>query len=412
MSARGAAIAFALLVALSTVLACTGNLSPSGGWASPVTSGDWVYQATRQGSLIRVDAKTGLRDPAWQFPTEDQKFGVIYGTPLVTDNAVYAAAYTCRGDKCEARVYAVSTRDATPLWSERHFALETQIVGPLALSGETLLFGTADIERDRGRQGYLYAIDARPDADKPLSERIGNRLKWRVPVGGKIWGGVTVANGVAYFGSMDRSIYAVNISDQLAAGASRVLWTFEAEGAFVARPVVAGTKIYVGDFRGQFYKLDVEARAADRTRRTLDARREWSTELEGWVWAEPAIGDTAVFAGTLGGKVYALDIATGRSSWATPTQIEGQVIGSPTILGAPGTPTLAVPSSKEDVWLLDLRSGTVLGEFNTRAAVDATPVVRDGFVYIHSRNDQLQTFAISSRARVNCIQTIGAKACS
>lgn len=88
------------------------------------------------------------------------------------------------------------------------------------------------------------------------------------------------------------------------------------------------------------------------------------------------------------------------------------MIGSPTILGAPGTPTLAVPSSKEDVWLLDLRSGTVLGEFNTRAAVDATPVVRDGFVYIHSRNDQLQTFAISSRARVNCIQTIGAKACS
>lgn len=411
-SARSTLIGLALLVVLMATLACTGDLSPEGGWASPVPAGDWIYQATRQGSLIRMHSKTGQLDQMWKFPPEGQKFGVIYGTPLVTEEAVYAAAYTCRGDKCEARVYAISTRDATTLWSEQHYALETQIVGPLAKSGDTLLFGTADIARDRGTHGYLYAIDTRADADKPLSERIGNRFKWRVPVEGKVWGGVTVANGVAYLGSMDRRVYAVDLSDSLAVGADRVLWSFEAEGAIVGRPVVVDSKIYVGDFKGRLYRLDRDARSADLTRRTLDSRREWSTELEGWIWAEPTIGDTVLYTGTLGGKVYALDLATGRSTWVLPTQIDGQVIGSPVIIAGPGAPTLAVPSSKEDVWLLDLRSGSVLGEFNTRAAVDASPVVRDGFLYIHSRNDQLQTFAVSSRARVNCIETIGSKACS
>ena len=102
----------------------------------------------------------------------------------------------------------------------------------------------------------------------------------------------------------------------------------------------------------------------------------------------------------------AIDTAGGRFAWASPTRIDGQVIGTPVVLEGPGALSLAVPSSKENIWVLDLRSGSVLGEFSTRAAVDAQPLARDGFVYAHSRNDQLQTFAVSTRARVNCIETL------
>lgn len=405
-----------LLVLIVLATACTGNLSPRGGWAAPVPAGEWVYQATRDGRLFRIDARTGQPDPAWTYPPDNQKFGVIYGTPLVTEDAVYAAAYSCRGDQCSARVYAVSVGDATPLWSEQYFALDTEIVGPLALHGSTLLFGTSSIGRNGDSRGYLYAIDVKADASKPLAERVGDRLKWRVPVDGKVWGGPAIDGDTAYFGAMDRTVYAVDLSDKAPfagdAGQGRIVWRFESAGAFVARPLVTGGKLYIGDFDGRLYHLDVQSRKADGTSKTLDSRREWAIDLGGWVWSEPALRDGILYAGTLGGDVFAIDVASGHFAWSAPARIEGQVIGAPVVMEGPGTPALAVPSSKEDIWILDLRTGSVLGEFNTRAAVDGQPVARDGFIYTHSRNDQLQTFAISSRARVNCIETLERRACS
>jgi len=379
-----------------------------------VASGDWVYQATRDGRLLRMDAKTGQPDPAWSYPPENQRFGVIYGTPVVTDEAVYAAAYTCRGDQCSARIYAVSTADATPLWSEQYYALDTEIVGPLALHGNMLLFGTSHIGRERSAKGYLYAIDVTADSRKPLAERVGERFLWRQEVGGKVWGGPVVDGDTAYLGAMDRLVYAIDVADSGTAAGDRIVWRFETNGAVVARPVAAGGKLYVGNFDGVMYQLDDKARRADGTSKTLDARREWQLDLDGWVWSEPVVRDGTLYAGTLGGDVYAIDIASGKPAWAAPARVDGQVIGSPVVLEGPGTPLLGVPSSKEDIWLFDLRSGSSLGEFNTRAAVDAQPLSRDGFVYAHSRNDRLQTFAISSRARVNCIDTTAKppRACS
>jgi outer membrane protein assembly factor BamB len=361
-----------------------------------------------------MDAKTGQVDPAWSYPPDNQRFGVIYGTPVVTEDAVYAAAYTCRGDQCSARIYAVSTADATPLWSEQYYALDTEIVGPLGLHGNTLLFGTSHIGRDRGPKGYLYAIDITADSAKPLAERVGERFKWRQEVGGKVWGGPVVAGDTAYLGAMDRVVYAIDLADESAAPGDRIVWRFETDGAFVARPVVASSKLYIGNFAGIMYQLDDQARRSDRTSRTLDARREWQLDLDGWVWSEPVVQDGMLYAGTLGGDVYAIDVASGRPAWAAPARVDGQVIGSPIVLEGKGTQLLGVPSSKEDIWLFDLRSGSSVGELNTRAAVDAKPLLRDGFVYAHSRNDQLQTFAISSRARVNCIETTAKtpRACS
>ncbi|MBI4306075.1 MAG: PQQ-binding-like beta-propeller repeat protein [Chloroflexi bacterium] len=408
-----AAIAFALFVITST--ACVGNLSPGGGWASPVPAGGWIYQASRNGQLFRMGARTGEVDQSWHYP-QGKPFGVIYGTPLVTEKAVYAAAYTCRGDQCNAKVFAIDVDTALPVWSEQAFGVDTEIVGPLALHGNTLLFGTSNIGRDKTPGGFLYAIDATPDADKPLAERVGNRLKWRLPVDGKVWGGVTVDGDVAYFGAMDRTVYAVNVSDSIPAAADpareRVLWRFTSNGAIVSKPVVFGDKVYVGDFDGKLYSLDIRSRKGDSTSKTLDQGREWVYEAGAWVWSQPLIHDGVIFFGTLGGQVHAVDPASGRSAWPSPVKLEGEIIGRPEIVRGPGGQLLAVPSNKEDVWLLDLRSGQQIGEFVTRAGVAASPVSREGFVFIHTLDDKLQTFAVSSRARVNCIETVDRKACS
>ncbi|MBI4220402.1 MAG: PQQ-binding-like beta-propeller repeat protein [Chloroflexi bacterium] len=413
---------FAIVLALLTLLvlgstACVGGLNPGGGWAAPVPAGDWIYQASRDGQLFRMNAKTGEVDRGWRYPAEGSKpFGVIYGTPVVTEKAVYAAAYTCRGDQCNAKVFAVDVNSALPLWSEQAYSIDTEIVGSLALHGDTLLFGTSNIGRDKTPGGYLYAIDARADADKPLAERIGTRLKWRLPLDGKLWGGVTVDGDVAYFGAMDRTVYAVNVSESIPANADpareRVLWRFTGNGAIVSKPVVSGDKVYVGDFDGKLYSLDTRARKSDATSRTLDTSREWAYDAGAWVWSQPLIHDGLIFFGTLGGMVHAVDPASGRSAWPAPAKIEGEVIGRPEIVRGPATEFLAVPSKKEDVWLLDLKNGQQIGEFNTRAGVAASPVSREGFVFIHSLDDTVQTFAVSSRARVNCIETRDRKACS
>lgn len=394
--------------------ACTGTLvalSPTGGWSAPVVSGQWVYVASHDGHIVRMNAKTGQVDTSWTFPTTDKKWGVAYGTPDVTPTAIYGADYSCKGDACNAKVFAVDPSTGKSLWAQQSYDLPTEIVGGVIAYNNTLIFGTSKVGKDP-TAGYLYALNATADAGKASSTQVTNRLEWRLPVGGRIWGRPAIANGIAYFGTSNHYLYAVSLANNVSGSVSnRILWRFKTKGAVMTQPTVVGNHVYFGDLAGNFYALNTDARRADPQGQQLDSSREWRFGAGAWFWAKPLVEGNVVYAGTLSGTVFALDANTGKPLWQKPGNVGGQVIGAPIMVQSNSQKALVVPSGQQDVYLLNPQTGASLGRFTTNASVKATPSLGDSVVYVHTLDHKLEWFSVGDFSMRGCVELPAGKNC-
>lgn len=362
------------------------------------------------GHLLRLDSQSGSYDQNFKYPPDDG-VGAIYGKPVVMGDTVYAAGFDCTGNRCEAQVFAVDAETGQSAWAEGNFNEQTRLVGGVAVNESTLVFGTTRINQVENPKGYLYALDPTPDAG--AADQIGDRFRWRISVDQSIWGQPVIHENVAYFGTLAGTLYAVDLGDDAAYSdpQNRVLWTFEAEGIVNASPVIQDGKIYFGDFANNFYSLDLATRESSGSDVAIDPSTEWVADVGGWVWAAALINDGTVYVGTLGGKVYALDLATGDEVWDQPGEIDGQVVARPAIVQAGSVPTLAVPSSDQDVHILTLLDGANTGRrYDTNDGVMAEPLFLDGSgtgeaaVFVHSLNDEIRRFHPSSLNILDCFK--------
>ena len=74
-------------------------------------------------------------------------------------------------------------------------------------------------------------------------------LKWKFHTGGLILSSPAIANGLAYVGSTDGYLYAVDLNS----GAMK--WKFETKARVVSSPAVAGGLIYFSSYDGWFYAV-------------------------------------------------------------------------------------------------------------------------------------------------------------
>ena len=298
-------------------------------------------------------------------------------------------------------MFAVSTVDGSSLWPEVTFKLRTKIVGAVAVTGDMVLFGTAKIDAElepAAIEGYLYAIDARPDVTR--------RVIWRFPTTGAVWGTPVVSDGVVYFGDLDGIFHAVSLGGENGTGddAGRELWKFQAGGAIVAEPLIVDGKIYFGDFSDTFYALDIKTRESMGGGSESLGAGEWSFGSDGWFWATPLINQGVLYVGTLNGKFYALDPDTGAERWAQPGSVEGQIVGSAAVINEVGRGiALVVPSGDDNLSVFDGQTGAELNGFATDGGVKASVVVDGRFLYVHTIDDDLVKFNITDRSQVSCV---------
>ena len=128
--------------------------------------------------------------------------------------------------------------------------------------------------------GNLYAFNAGTGEELPWSPfRTGDRI-WSTPV---------VQNGIAFFGSHDHFVYAVDLRD------GNELWRYQTGGAVVGNPLLFAGKLFIGSFDRKLYALDAD-----------DGELEWAFESRNWFWAEPVTDGETIFAPSMDGFVYAL----------------------------------------------------------------------------------------------------------
>ena len=101
----------------------------------------------------------------------------------------------------------------------------------------------------------------------------------------------------------DHNLYALN-------GAGKLQWKFTTGDPIWAQPLTDGTTVYAASMDGYLYALNL-----------TNGQKIWSTNLGAAVVYSLAISDdgSQLYAGTIGSEMVAIDAATGSITWRKPT---------------------------------------------------------------------------------------------
>jgi len=319
-------------------------------YSSPAVINGVAYVGSEDGYLYAIDIKTGKS--AWKFKTD----GAVDSSPAAYENVIYFGSF-------DGYVYAVNALSGKLIWkfktggeklighkglwgmTPKDMYMEDQydfyLSSPVLNLNDhdlTLYFGSSD--------GNLYALDA-----------YTGKKKWAFRANGSIHTSPALYNGTIYFGSWDTYLYALD------AGSGQLKWKFKTldqpvyhqlEG-IQASPTCYNGAIYFGCRDGHFYSLNantgkllwtigmngswVLTTAATRdgmiyisTSDTylfmaLNAKtgaEKYRFKANGYIYSSPAISGNTAYFGDFTGKLFALNLTTGKSSgtFATSGRIE------------------------------------------------------------------------------------------
>ncbi len=145
----------------------------------------------------------------------------------------------------------------------------------------------------------------------------GNGLKWRFKTGGIFESSPTVANGVVYIGSTDKTVYAVGARD------GTLKWKFKTDGEIISSPTVINGAVYIGSYDNYLYALNaIDGSVKWKYKTGTDANFHTAV-------CTPQVANGVVYVGSTDHSVYAI------GNQPTPTRI---TLTTPTT-----TPTIFQP---------------------------------------------------------------------
>lgn len=352
------------LLILLFVAACTG-IPTAKGWPTGVVVDDTIYIGTMDGDFRALDLKTG--DSKCKFePGKNDQQNAFYGTPTIDKDTLFIGDYN-------GLLYALPLDcDNQRMWEpsdQQMVGNGHHIVGSPTVTDNTVLIGSSD--------GNLYAFNFTRD-EKGVKFQ-GHR--WDLPfhTNEQIWSTPTVANGIVYVGSLDHRLYAIDLET------GKSIWEspFLAKGGITSKPFVANNQVHFGAFDGIFYTIN--ANTGKEIRKFLGSG--------GWFWSDPVATEDTIYAATLNGHLYALDIETLEMRWAQPLITGGSIVGSPVIIGD----RIAVPSSDKRVHMVRTSDGSEDHQCVIGTDLNASIVAHDGIIYLSATDHSVRALEVDSR---------------
>ena len=282
--------------------------------ASPVLADGRVVVVAEE-SVVALDAEDGAED--WTIDREEGPAGAAVALPGVV-------AFV-EGAGEEATVVGVDPTDGGELWT---FDLEADAPGPLTAAEDRVFVGTA--------RGDVHALDAETGAEA-----------WSFEAEGGVEGAIAVDEGVAYVSAFRLSeragtLYAIGSED------GEEVWRYspsEVALGFSSSFAVSGDLAYVGTGDRSLRALNVE-----------DGREVWAQLLRSAFRPRtaPAIPGVLV-AADQAGDVYRLDPETGDIAW--DFRVPGSLLlGSPIVSGG----AVVVGDDVGQASAIDLDSGLLV----------------------------------------------------
>ena len=247
----------------------------------------------------------------------------------------------------------------------KHYTGASVCFSPASDSG-LVYFGSEPVNRVQvlmrffRSKTYFQAVDA----------GTGKR-KWRVKVGGRATGAPLVREGTVYFGTWEGDFHALDIRT------GEEKWRFDVPQsiAIQSSPVSAvdGKAVVFACRDGYVYSLD--AKTGNQLLR-YPARQD--------LWSGVAAGGSIVFGGNMGGRVFAVDLVTGKEKWGVATG-KGIVNSTPLVAGD----TLFVGSGDGCLYALDPVTGAEKWRFQTAGPVRTSPRLVEGTLFFGSSDNYI-----------------------
>jgi outer membrane protein assembly factor BamB len=226
--------------------------------------------------------------------------------------------------------------------------------------------------------GHLYVLDS------------NGSLLWQFKTLRPNWSKPVTDGSNFYFGSMDHLIYALKLSynqDEISADENgnriaiqKPLWSTDLVSAIFANPVLSSQNIlYAGTLGGKLFAMD-----------TQTGKIIWSypsTGKLGGIWSSPVLMGDVVMVGDDLGKIYALSASTGAEVWKAPIDAGAPVIGGGTAM----TDKAAFITTAGKFIILDSSGSEVWNKTFTEPLYTAPKVTNDYVVLAAIGKDFLLT---------------------
>lgn len=259
--------------------------------SSVCLAGEYLYVYSGDATLYAIQKESGKI--VWTFKTKggilgDRRYDFadyFYSSPVFHNNRIFVGA----GD---GRLYALN-KEGNLLWSYKT---------------NGILHTTPGIYKDRvfvgSFDGYVYALSQDTGALLWKFKTVGHRY---FPEG-EIQGSLVVANDLVYVGARDYNFYAID------AMSGYCHWNKAFQFGWAMAATAKDSAIYVGT-------------SDDRVLLKLDGttgRELWRTDVKFNVFGPCAQSNKMAYVGTLMGKLWGIDLASGKVMWTyhTPTYQE------------------------------------------------------------------------------------------
>jgi outer membrane protein assembly factor BamB len=313
----------------------------------PAVAYDKVFVAQQRGYFFALDAATGKQLWIKNFHR------CAAASPTVWRGVVYQVLMhelPCRKNQAGATglLIAMNARTGRELWSFRPGAIESS---PLIVDG-VIYFGSWDRN--------VYAIDVRT-----------KKVKWRFRTDDKVVAGPAYAHGTIYVPTNSGHIYAINARTGRQRWRNASFSRFGRREYFYATPTVAYGRVFIGNADGYVYSYGATS-----------GKLIWAQRAGTYVYTAAAVWHQTVYVGTWDGWVVAFDAATGKTRWRHDSP--GGVSGAPTVMdgllyystlgGFGGRHQRRVEPGANQTFALDARTGKRVWSFPDGAY---SPIVAD-----------------------------------
>ena len=305
-----------------------------------------VYGLNRDGNLYAFDSDTGAL--VWKYTGPGPL--MFPGNPAVADGKVYATtgqAQNYGGINSTSEFACLDAYTGQVIWKLPIEAFAPRESVAIAYGNLYMIPGdvTKAVDTISGAEystaNQVWAIGTtawpmfRHDPEHSAVGQSGPSnltLRWNFYTNGAVVSSPSIAGGIAYFGSQDKNIYAVDSRD------GSLKWKFTTLNRVLSSPAIAGGKVYTG---------------AD----------------DGYVYALNALNGSLIWKTAAGGNVI------GNFNAAV------QLRSSPTVAGG----YVYVGALDNNTYCLDANDGSVVWKYETRGYITATPAVAEGAVYVISQ---------------------------
>jgi outer membrane protein assembly factor BamB len=340
----------------------------------PAIAYGMVYEMNKDGYLYCLDIQTG--NLIWRTKGPDDTL-LWPGMPAVADGKVYVTI----GENAEyggqvgvSQFACLNAYSGKPIWMLPMEALAPRESIAIAYGNLYIIPGdvTTSVDATTGNEysrlnqvwcigtGSVQASNWPMWRADPMHSSTAQQgpssltLNWKFTTNGSVISSPSVVNGIVYFGSQDKKIYAIG------AWSGSLIWSFTTRNAVESSPAVVNGKVYTGGDDGYVYCLDAYTGALI-----------WNTYVNGdlpftyntiVLKSSPAVSDGIVYIGSLNNYMYALNEENGNVVWKTKTN--GPIESSPAVVDnavffvsqEPTTGTLYKLDAKsgEEIWNLSL----------------------------------------------------------